>query len=221
MFKHLALIPLAALLVALASALSVSQASAANDAVVKMALQEFRVDISSATVQVGTPVRFEIANKGVIPHEIVIEKAGTVNQPLTDGSGKAIVENIAPGTSKTITWTFTEPGTYWAACHVPGHFEAGMKIAFTVVPASAAAPATTNNPPATTNNPPASTNNPPATTNNAPATNNPPATTSQAPATTDAPAAATSDTPPSAPSDQNASDVFVPYTIGGSRAHLR
>jgi uncharacterized cupredoxin-like copper-binding protein len=40
--------------------------------------------------------------------------------------------DIEPGKTKTLTWTFTEPGEYQLACHVPGHYEAGMVIPIAV-----------------------------------------------------------------------------------------
>jgi uncharacterized cupredoxin-like copper-binding protein len=160
MFKRFALFSIAVLILAVAYALTVSQANAVNETVVNVTMQEWKMEFAPGTVQVGSPVRLEMANKGVIAHNVVIEKAGEVDKPLNaEVNGKAAVAGtgeIAPGTSKTLTWTFTEPGTYWAACHVQGHFEAGMKVAFTV------APATTTNAPATTTNAPATTTNAPA-----------------------------------------------------------
>jgi uncharacterized cupredoxin-like copper-binding protein len=166
MFKRFALFSIAVLILAVAYALTVSQANAVNETVVNVTMQEWKMEFAPGTVQVGSPVRLEMANKGVIAHNVVIEKAGEVDKPLNaEVNGKAAVAGtgeIAPGTSKTLTWTFTEPGTYWAACHLPGHFEAGMKIAFTVVAAPVNVPATTTNAPATTTNAPATTTNAPA-----------------------------------------------------------
>jgi len=160
------------LFLVLAYALTVSQANAANETVVKVMMQEWKMEFAPATVQVGSPVRLEIANKGVITHEVVLEKAGEVDKALkAEVNGKQVIadtQEITPGSSKTLTWTFTEPGTYWAACHIPGHFEAGMKVAFTVVPATAAVPSTMTNAPSPTTNAPSTTSNAPSTTTNAP-----------------------------------------------------
>ena len=38
------------------------------------------------------------------------------------------IEDIGPGEMKTLTWTFAEPGRYQFACHLPGHYEAGMVL---------------------------------------------------------------------------------------------
>jgi uncharacterized cupredoxin-like copper-binding protein len=43
------------------------------------------------------------------------------------------LEDLAPGETGELAWTFTEPGRYQFACHIPGHVEAGMVIAVAVV----------------------------------------------------------------------------------------
>jgi LPXTG-motif cell wall-anchored protein len=50
-------------------------------------------------------------------------------------------ENIEPGATRMVEWIISDAGTYQRACHVEGHYAAGMKTAFTAtVPAAAAAP---------------------------------------------------------------------------------
>jgi uncharacterized cupredoxin-like copper-binding protein len=79
---------------------------------------------------------FEVTNTGAATHEFVLESANSVDEPLTKvASGakmEAEAEDIAPGQTKDVLWAFATPGDYQMACHVPGHFEAGMKAAFTV-----------------------------------------------------------------------------------------
>ena len=117
------------------------QAHAATEGPVKVSLMEWMVMMPSETIQVGTPVHFVIANTGKLPHEFVIEKAGAVDEALeAEENGQEVsaeADDIAPGTTRTFDWTFTEPGTYQASCHMPQHFEAGMKTVFNVVPAPA------------------------------------------------------------------------------------
>jgi len=116
--------------------LAFAQACGTKASVVKVTLGDYTVDMSPATVPAGTPVKFEITNKGKEDHEFVIEKADQPNKPLTaEISGKTIkseIEDIAPGKTVTLEWTFAEPGSYQVACHIEGHFEAGMKTTFTV-----------------------------------------------------------------------------------------
>ena len=48
-----------------------------------------------------------------------------------EANGKDVeseIEDIAPGQSKALTWTFAETGRYQFACHLPGHYESGMVV---------------------------------------------------------------------------------------------
>ncbi len=118
-------------------------AQAANVTTVAATLREFKVDVAPTAIEVGKPVQFVVTNTGKIQHEFVIEKAGADDQHLTtEVEGKEVdaeIEAFNPGETKTLTWTFTEPGAYQAACHLPGHYEAGMVMQFNVGPATASA----------------------------------------------------------------------------------
>ncbi len=141
MFKRIFLSVLIYALAVYALSATFGQAHASTEGPVKVSLMEWMVDMSSTTVQVGTPVRFVIANTGKVQHEFVIEKAGDVDKALeAEVNGQQVTaeaDNIDPGTTRTLEWTFTEPGTYQASCHMPEHFDAGMKTVFNVIPAPA------------------------------------------------------------------------------------
>ncbi len=111
-------------------------ALAASEMVVKVILNGYKIEMSRTTVPAGTPVRFEVTNKDGIVHEFVVERAGRVDAPLSREVGskkvESEIEDITPGKTETLEWSFTQPDTYWAACHIADHFEAGMKIDFTV-----------------------------------------------------------------------------------------
>ena len=142
MVKRLVVISCVLLLAALSYGAAASKASAANDMfTVQVTLSEWRVDVSPSTIPAGVPVRFVATNKGVLAHELVLEKAGAVDEALEADLGgdeplEAEAENIAPGTSKTMIWTLSDAGAYQLACHVPGHFEAGMVMRINATPAS-------------------------------------------------------------------------------------
>ena len=135
-----------AALVLVGGLLCVNLASAKAPAEVKVTLSEFKVEMSNTDLPAGTVVTFVITNNGKITHEMVLEKAGVVDEPLEfDGKGQE-AEDIEAGTTRTVEWTIPEAGQYKLACHVPGHYEAGMKAAFTTAlaaaaPAAAPAPA--------------------------------------------------------------------------------
>ena len=96
-------------------------------------LADFSVAISPTTVQAGEPITFAVTNSGAQTHELVLEKAGDDDIPLSADGVESEIEDITPGALAEMTWTITEPGTYQLACHIPGHFEQGMVAAFEVV----------------------------------------------------------------------------------------
>jgi len=97
----------------------------------------FYVRPQRTTFQVGQPYVFAVGNEGQEVHEFVIEPAGADDAPLeaeVNGEEReSEIEDIAPGETAELEWTFTEPGRYQFACYVPGHFEAGMVIEVEVV----------------------------------------------------------------------------------------
>lgn len=97
-------------------------------------LGDFVVTPSSSTLRAGQPYLFLITNAGKEVHELVLEPADAINEPLTSAAGDAAVKAIKPGETKALTWTFAMPGKYQLACHVPGHYEAGMKAQLEVMP---------------------------------------------------------------------------------------
>jgi uncharacterized cupredoxin-like copper-binding protein len=65
-------------------------------------------------------------------------KAGESSEDLDKVAiGRIDDGTFAPGTTQTLTVTFTKPetaGTLEFACHVAGHYEQGMHIPITVAP---------------------------------------------------------------------------------------
>ena len=108
-------------------------ASAQAPETVKVTITEWKVELSTDTVPAGVPVRFTITNTGNVTHEVVLERAGAVDEPIAFAGHEQEAEDIAPGTTRTVEWTIPEAGKYQLACHVPGHFEAGMKGRITVL----------------------------------------------------------------------------------------
>jgi len=116
--------------------------SNSND--VTITLTDFGVESSRTTFEVGVPYHFTITNNGAINHEIMIMPPLTEEQMMMnmdmeamDKMALAMVEEdeLTPGATKTLDYTFTEPapaGTLEFACHVEGHYVAGMKLSITV-----------------------------------------------------------------------------------------
>ena len=100
---------------------------------IKMLATDIEFTPKQITVRKGETVRFEIVNQGKLEHEFVLgdnaeqvehdkEMAAMPGMKMDHVNGVA----VAPGKSAGLAWTFTASGTLQYACHVPGHFVAGM-----------------------------------------------------------------------------------------------
>lgn len=100
---------------------------------VNVTLTEFSVEMDRTDIPVGVPVTFAITNEGTIEHNIVLEPAGAVDEPLeSDDRDPARADDLNSGETGSFTVTFEQSGDYQLGCHIPGHYEAGMVQAFTV-----------------------------------------------------------------------------------------
>ncbi|MDR7416891.1 MAG: cupredoxin domain-containing protein [Armatimonadota bacterium] len=81
---------------------------------IKVVAKEFSFEPKEIKVKAGQPVKLLLENKGVIEHDIVIEKLNAKTQPLK------------PGKSAEVSFTPKAKGRYLIYCSVPGHKEAGM-----------------------------------------------------------------------------------------------
>lgn len=88
-------------------------------------------DPTVVSVQQGESITFQISNAGKAEHEF---KVGPMKDVFDDLPSTPEVAGIAPGTKKTLTYTFDGTGPYAFACHAPGHFENGMFGFVNVVP---------------------------------------------------------------------------------------
>jgi uncharacterized cupredoxin-like copper-binding protein len=94
---------------------------------------EFFLQSSVATFQVGQEYTFNVTNNGTEVHEFVIEPAGAVDEPLEANGEEVEIEDIEPGQTASLTFTFTEAGNFQFSCHIPGHYPAGMALNVKVV----------------------------------------------------------------------------------------
>ncbi len=84
-------------------------------------------------VKAGEVVRFVPVNKGQVLHEMVLgtmdelkEHAELMKKHPGMEHDEPHMAHVAPGKTGEIGWKFTRAGTYYFACLIPGHFEAGM-----------------------------------------------------------------------------------------------
>ncbi len=86
----------------------------------------------------GETVRFEITNDGELRHEFFIGDEAAQQEHAAEMADMPGMEDepsgvtLEPGESETLEYTFDEPGRLFAACHEPGHYEAGMIAQLTV-----------------------------------------------------------------------------------------
>ena len=87
------------------------------------------IQASATTFKVGEKYTFQVENMGTLPHQFYIEKSGAMDEPLEGGE----IETFDAGKTMTLEFTFTEAGIFQFACHVPGHYPAGMALTIHVV----------------------------------------------------------------------------------------
>jgi uncharacterized cupredoxin-like copper-binding protein len=100
---------------------------------ITMVATDIKFTPTAITVRKGETVVFEIVNNGKLEHEFVL---GDSAEQVEHDKEMAVMPGmkmdhvngvgVAPGKSARLVWTFTAPGTLQYACHVPGHYVAGM-----------------------------------------------------------------------------------------------
>ena len=82
------------------------------------------------TIQRGEIVTFQVTTMGPTAHEFMVGPADAV---ATDQEGTPEVADIGMMQTKSVTYTFAGAGPYAFACHVTGHYEAGMRGTIAIV----------------------------------------------------------------------------------------
>ena len=96
---------------------------------------DLRFQPDSVQVAAGETITFDVVNTSAIEHEFVLGDDATQlshAEEMTQMEGTMMMDEpnavlVPSGETKTLTWTFSEPGDVTFACHVSGHYEAGMK----------------------------------------------------------------------------------------------
>lgn len=102
-------------------------------------LDTMRYAPGALTVKSGQTVRFIVTNAGKMRHEFAIgdaEEQRRHAEMMKEMPDTKHDENNAtalePGETKELIWRFGERGKVEIACHLPGHYEAGMRAIVTV-----------------------------------------------------------------------------------------
>lgn len=81
--------------------------------------------------QRGEKVRFVVNNNDPIDHELIIgdEEVQDIHEEGTERhhAGEEGEVSVPGGESRATTYTFAEKGTLIFGCHLPGHYDYGMR----------------------------------------------------------------------------------------------
>lgn len=101
---------------------------------------DMRFTPSDFKVKRGETVRFVIKNAGQVKHEFVLGTEAALKEhyemmkrfPNMEHADPSMV-TVAPGKADEIVWSFSRAGRVEIGCLQPGHFDAGMRGAVSVV----------------------------------------------------------------------------------------
>lgn len=106
---------------------------------IRIAARDIEYDEPEIRVRAGETVKFVVTNAGRLRHEFMIgdaaeqrEHAEMMRQMPDMVHDDASTITLDPGETKSVVWQFTNAGLLEAACHITGHYEAGMKIRIVV-----------------------------------------------------------------------------------------
>lgn len=116
-----------------------AEAAELPEGTIGVELGEFFVKPSSDTVAAGE-VTFQVENGGSASHELVIYRTDDAPDALEQDGGIAklddakVIEDtdeLSAGDDTEVTVTL-EAGKYLLLCNLPGHYQSGQVVAFTV-----------------------------------------------------------------------------------------
>jgi uncharacterized cupredoxin-like copper-binding protein len=100
---------------------------------------QMRIEPDPMTVPAGVPITFVVTNTGAIDHEFTLgdeEKQNDHEREMLEPGAMAHDHSysilVNPGQTEELEFTFESAGTFFAGCHVPGHYPAGMKATIIV-----------------------------------------------------------------------------------------
>lgn len=91
---------------------------------------QLRFTPTDVQIAQGETIRFEVTSMGMASHEF---KVGPLAAVQADAESAPEIADIGMMQTKALTYTFSGSGPFGFACHVSGHFEAGMQGTITVL----------------------------------------------------------------------------------------
>jgi len=81
----------------------------------------------------GDTIRFQVANRGAVMHEMVIgtkseldAHAEMMKKHPNMEHDEPYMAHVSPGKTADLVWLFNREGEFDFACLIPGHYQAGM-----------------------------------------------------------------------------------------------
>lgn len=100
-------------------------------AAVVITARHSRFSPARIAVEPGTAVRFVVRNADPIPHELIVGPPAVHerHERGTEAAHGAVPGevSVAPGEEAETTYVFDRPGTVAFGCHLPGHWDYGMR----------------------------------------------------------------------------------------------
>jgi uncharacterized cupredoxin-like copper-binding protein len=117
-----------------AGTLTAPEKAKPNERIIRITALDIRFDKTQLSVRAGETVRFIVTNKGRLTHEFTIGDAkeqAEHEKEMQRMSGMAMPDEpnaitLKSGETKSLIWTFGSKPVVEFACHVPGHYAAGM-----------------------------------------------------------------------------------------------
>lgn len=105
--------------------------SGSTERTVEITIHHSRFLPANLEVAPGTTVRFELRNTDPIDHEFILgdENVQARHEAGTEAhhGAKPGEVSVPAGGEASTTYTFSAPGTLLIGCHLPGHYDYGMR----------------------------------------------------------------------------------------------
>jgi uncharacterized cupredoxin-like copper-binding protein len=120
-----------------AAAASRGAAARANDGTIRLAIHYSKFDPADLAVEPGETVRFVVVNTDPIDHEFILgdEHVQLVHEEGTEAHHAPRPGEVSVPAGETFVTTYTFPeveGSLIFGCHLPGHYDFGMRGLVTI-----------------------------------------------------------------------------------------
>lgn len=144
-WKGIAIVGLGFLLVACSPSAGRRDVPAGTDRVVELSMTGMHFVPDRVEVKAGELVAFVVTNPNDIPHELYIgteadQMAHRAMHMAVASAGQAQIPHggygiyLAPHETGVVSYRFDTAGEIMLGCHLPGHWEAGMRAVVVVEP---------------------------------------------------------------------------------------